>query len=83
MRYKTPASHLLHIPSTFKCETLPGVSPTRDNLVSAVLGHSTMPPDAGLGSWKELALSLSDLAVRLDRLEEILRALIAKVGDVD
>jgi hypothetical protein len=59
------------------------VSPTRDNLVSAVLGYSTMPLAAGLGSGKETAASLSDLAVRLDRLEEIMRALTAKVGDVD
>jgi hypothetical protein len=42
-----------------------------------------MPLAAGLGSGKETAASLSDLAVRLDRLEEIMRALTAKVGDVD
>jgi hypothetical protein len=42
-----------------------------------------MPPAVGTGSGKETAVSLSDLAVRHDRLEEIMRALTAKVGDVD
>jgi hypothetical protein len=42
-----------------------------------------MTPTAGSGSGKEMVASLSDLAVQLDRLEEIMHALIAMVGDVD
>jgi hypothetical protein len=42
-----------------------------------------MPSAAGSGSGKETAASLSDLAVWLDWLEEIMCALTAKVGYVD
>jgi hypothetical protein len=42
-----------------------------------------MPPAAGSGSGKETVALLSDLAVRLDQLEEIMCALTTKVGDID
>jgi hypothetical protein len=43
-----------------------------------------MPPAVGTGSGKEIVpSSMGDVISRLDRLEEIIRALTAKVGDVD
>jgi hypothetical protein len=42
-----------------------------------------MPPAAGTRSGKETAPSMGDVINRLDRLEEIIRTLTAKVGDVD
>jgi prefoldin subunit 5 len=42
-----------------------------------------MPPTDGTGSRKETGASMSDVMTQLDRLEELIRALTAKVGDVD
>jgi hypothetical protein len=42
-----------------------------------------MPPAADTGSGKETTPSMGDVINRLDQLEKIIRALIAKVGDVD
>jgi hypothetical protein len=38
---------------------------------------------AGTGSGKETAAAMFDIVSRLDRLEEVIRALTGKVGDVD
>jgi hypothetical protein len=58
-------------------------TPTHDNLVSDLLGPATMPPAAGTVSRKETAASMLDIVSRHNRLEEIMRTLTAKVGDVD
>jgi hypothetical protein len=42
-----------------------------------------MPPAAGTVSRKETAASMLDIVSRHNRLEEIMRTLTAKVGDVD
>jgi hypothetical protein len=42
-----------------------------------------MPPAAGTGSGKETTPSMGDIINKLDRLEEIIRVLTAKVGNVD
>jgi hypothetical protein len=57
-------------------------SPSCDNLVSVSPSLSTMPP-ADTRSGKETAPSMGDVISRLDRLEEIMCTLTAKVGDVD
>jgi hypothetical protein len=52
-------------------------------MVSNLLGSAAMPPTVGMGSGKETAASMSDVVSRLDRMEEVILALTAKVGDID
>jgi hypothetical protein len=42
-----------------------------------------MPPAACTGLGKETVASMSDVVTRLDRVEEVIHVLIAKVGDID
>jgi hypothetical protein len=48
-----------------------------------LLRRATMSPAAGTGLGKETTASMVDVMSRLNRLEEIICVLTAKVGDVD
>jgi hypothetical protein len=55
--------------------------------LTRALGHSgiscvTMPPTTGSGSRKETCLAMDDVVHRLDRLEELVRAVTGDLRDV-